>query len=51
MKVPIIAITSYSMDENLEAMNKAGFNGFIEKPINPMTILDVINRIISAGRS
>jgi two-component system cell cycle response regulator DivK len=51
MKVPIIAITSYSMDENLEAMDKAGFNGCIEKPINPMTILDEINRIISKGRS
>jgi len=51
MKVPIIAITSYSMVEDLEAMNKAGFNGCIEKPINPMTLLDDINRIISKERS
>jgi hypothetical protein len=39
------------MDENLEAMNKAWFNGYIEKPMNPMTILDDINRIIRKGKS
>lgn len=40
--VPIIAVTSYSMDDVREEVIKAHFNGLIQKPINARTIMDEI---------
>ena len=40
--VPIIAISSYTMADDLETLRKAGCNGYLEKPINPLTINDTI---------
>lgn len=48
--VPIIAVTSYSLDEVREEIIKAGFNGLIQKPIDPMTIMDEIQKIIGQVR-
>jgi CheY-like chemotaxis protein len=47
--VPIIAVTSYSMDDVREEINKAGFFGLIQKPINPRTIVDEIKKIMNLG--
>ncbi|MFA4958224.1 MAG: response regulator [Candidatus Methanoperedens sp.] len=44
--IPIIAITSYSMEDVREKINKSGFNGLIQKPINPGTIMDEIKNFI-----
>jgi len=41
--IPIIAITSYAMVGDREKALAAGCNGYIEKPINPETIMDEIN--------
>jgi len=49
--VPIIAVTSYSMDEVWEDITKGGFNGLIQKPINPRTIIDEIKKIMSVAKS
>jgi len=48
MDVPIIAVTSYEMSDDLETIKKAGFNGCIGKPIDPSTINDKIMEIIEA---
>ena len=40
--VPIIAITSYAMTGDRERLLAAGCNGYIEKPINPETIMGEI---------
>lgn len=40
--VPIIAVTSYAMLGDREAVLAAGCNGYIEKPINPETFVDEI---------
>jgi len=45
-EVPIIAVTSYSIDEVGEEITKGGFNGLIQKPYNPSTIMDEIKKII-----
>lgn len=37
--IPIIAITSYAMTGDRERLLAAGCNGYIEKPINPETIM------------
>src|SRR5574340_497497 len=40
--VPIIAITSFAMTGDRERLLAAGCNGYIEKPINPETIMGQI---------
>ena len=37
--IPIIAVTSYAMAGDREAILQAGANGYIEKPINPETFV------------
>jgi CheY-like chemotaxis protein len=44
-KTPIIAITSYAMAGDREKYLKEGFTGYIEKPIDPFTIMKEINEI------
>jgi two-component system, cell cycle response regulator DivK len=39
---PIIAITSFAMTGDRERLLAAGCNGYIEKPINPETIMEEI---------
>ncbi len=39
---PIVALTSYAMAGDREKAIAAGCNGYIEKPINPKTILEQI---------
>ena len=44
-KVPIIAITSYAMAGDREKYLEHGFTGYIEKPIDPFTIIEEIREI------
>ena len=43
--IPIIAITSYAMTGDRERILAAGCNGYIEKPIDPITIVEQIHKI------
>ena len=43
-RIPIIALTSYAMTGDRERALKVGCNGYIEKPINPETIMDEIKK-------
>ena len=45
-EIPIIAITSYAMSGDREKLLQAGCNGYIEKPIDPVTIINQIREII-----
>ncbi len=45
-ETPIIAITSYAMSGDRERMLAAGCDGYIEKPIDPVTIINQIREII-----
>lgn len=45
-KIPIIAITSYAMTGDRERFLAAGCNGYIEKPIDPITLVESIRSII-----
>ncbi len=49
--VPIIAITSYAMADDHEKILEAGCNGYFEKPINPLTIMEDIGKIIKGIKS
>lgn len=46
--IPIIAITSYAMSGDRERILAAGCNGYFEKPIDPITIVAQIHRILDA---
>ena len=43
-RVPIVAVTSYAMVGDREKALAAGCDGYIEKPINPDTFVDEIER-------
>lgn len=48
--VPIIAVTANAMDDDLETLSKAGCNGCLEKPIDPLTINETIIGMVNATK-
>lgn len=44
--IPIIAITSYAMAGDMDLVLAAGCNGYFEKPIDPLTIMDRIHALL-----
>jgi two-component system cell cycle response regulator DivK len=49
--VPIVAVTSYAMPGDQEKALEAGCTGYIEKPINPQTFIEEMERsLIPPGR-
>lgn len=44
--IPIIAMTSYAMSGDRERLLASGCNGYIEKPIDPMTVMDQIREVL-----
>lgn len=44
--IPILAISSYAMTGDKQKAINAGCSGYIEKPINPETIMDEINKYL-----
>lgn len=46
--VPIVAVTSYAMVGDRERALEAGYNGYIEKPINPDTFISQIEKYLKA---
>jgi len=45
-EIPIIALTSYAMTGDRERALSAGCTGYIEKPINPDTFMDEIEKYL-----
>jgi len=44
--VPIVAVTSYAMVGDSEKILAAGCTGYIEKPINPETFMEEVERYL-----
>jgi two-component system cell cycle response regulator DivK len=44
--VPMIALTAQAMDGDRERILEAGFNGYIGKPINAMTLVEELTCIL-----
>jgi len=44
--IPIIAMTSYAMSGDRDRLLADGCNGYIEKPIDPMTVMDQLREVI-----
>ncbi len=45
--IPVIAMTSYAMSGDRERMLGAGCNGYIEKPIDPDTVVSQMQKFIA----
>jgi len=45
-KVPVVAITAESSQEQMALAHRAGFNGFIGKPLDPDRFPDQVRRIL-----
>ncbi|NOT83925.1 MAG: response regulator [Methylococcaceae bacterium] len=50
-KIPIIAMTSYAMSGDKHKLLAAGCNGYIEKPIDPMVVVDQIKQVLDEKRA
>ncbi len=48
-ETPIVAVTSYAMPGDRERTIEAGCTGYIEKPINPDTFKDEVEKYIKPG--
>ena len=46
--IPVVAITASVMQQDRQQIMSAGFNGFIEKPINLRSFLDTVQRTMQA---
>jgi CheY-like chemotaxis protein len=44
-QVPMIAVTGFSIYDNCDRALACGFNAQLTKPINPMTLLELIERL------
>ncbi len=45
-KIIVIAVTSYAMEGDRERLLGSGCNGYIEKPIDPLRVINQIQQII-----
>ena len=46
-KVPVVAVTAEASDEQMKKANKAGFDGFLGKPLDPDRFPNQIRRILA----
>jgi two-component system, cell cycle response regulator DivK len=47
--IPVVAITASVMQQDRQHIMSAGFNGFIEKPINLRKFFDTVEKAMMAG--
>ena len=49
--IPVVAITASVMQQDRQEIMKAGFDGFIEKPINLRNLLDTVQQAVGKGKA
>jgi CheY-like chemotaxis protein len=49
--IPVIAVTAYSMQGDRERILSEGFDGYMSKPINAMTLVDELVTLLESGQS
>lgn len=46
-KIKVVAVTSFAQEGDRETILSAGFNGYIQKPIDPETFADTVDASLS----
>ena len=49
--IPVVAITASVMQTDRQQIVGAGFDGFIEKPVNLKNLLDTVQQAVAKGKS
>ena len=49
--IPVVAITASVMQQDRQHIMSAGFDGFIEKPVNLKNLLDSVQAAMKAGKA
>jgi len=49
--LPVVAVTASVMQQDRQEIMRAGFDGFIEKPINLHGLLDTVQKALRPGKS
>jgi len=49
--IPVIAITASVMQQDRQQIVNAGFNGFIEKPVNLRNLLDIVQQAVGGRKT
>jgi len=49
--IPVVAITASVMQQDRQQIMSAGFDGFIEKPINLKALFDPVQKSVGPGKS
>lgn len=47
--LPVVALTAYSMPGDQERVMRAGFDGYLSKPIDPETVLQQVRAMLALG--
>ena len=47
--VPVVAVTALAMAEDRDRASRAGFDGYLEKPISPRALPDQVERFLGRG--
>jgi two-component system cell cycle response regulator len=45
--LPIVAVTAYAMQGDRERILDSGFDGYLSKPINPSSLTEELNRLLT----
>jgi two-component system cell cycle response regulator DivK len=49
--IPVVAVTASVMQQDRQQIMRAGFNGFIEKPINLRGLLDTVQQALQGAKA
>ena len=50
-RVPVVAVTALAMAEDRDRAQRAGFDGYLEKPISPRSLPAQVERFLNGGGS
>ena len=49
--IPVIAVTASVMQQDRQQIMRAGFDGFIEKPISLRTLVDSVAKVLAGAKA
>ncbi len=48
-KLPVVAVTAYAMRGDQERILNSGFDGYLSKPVNPSSLGEELDRVLTKG--